>query len=783
LLVSCALTAGCASLAHSQFPSGPAPEKTAPKATSPTAQGAASQVRAALEQLDAWLGNNPNADAWRQYLQTAELRNQLEKGGDADPAAVSQVLQQFSSSASGLELPRFAAMRAALKAWLAELRASYADDVTKLVSSYRSEFSPVTPQEFAGIRADMRSKASALLQFLGGASSPLARGWKTYLKWDQLEPHFADDFQITMRSLNQLDEVLLRLHSNQPGLELPPFVSLAKAVVRYRSLALWAAASAKHDALSNYQRLLTNIATELKRHLERPTTETSWKIGRILGLVDALDTSREFVAAIRRRFAQPNIQGYIAATVIQRMPNRPVNQVRPVRDCILGTSIFGTACTLGDVQYQLVPSPRSVQLAINLTGHAHSQTNGYHQPVRISSTGLTNFRAYKLITFNDEGFLAGPASVFATTNTHINSVRKTGGNFGRKLVEKIAWRRTLEQKPQAEAISSRHTEGRVSNEFNDFVSRDLGDLRRRYEEKIRNPLIRRAMSPEYLLMSSQPDGVKIETTFAGRNQIAAHGPPPKPQPGADLVLQIHESAVNNYLPLALASAKISQQSVEHPPQLEGDIPNWIKVMSIARPKLAAAAATGAKIVEKAHEVIDQTVEGQTDERPPAERKAPPFRPYSITLNADAPVSVRFDDGKLVIRIRAAQLASEDSEYANWDFIVTYQLTTQSDRIVLRRAGDIEVFPTGFDPAWDKQLTAQQSAFRSTLAKNMNARARSGESFPHEIPIEPIRVTRLGTLLLQELTADDGWLTVSWILPPQTPPRTTLPPATIPPHAG
>jgi hypothetical protein len=66
---------------------------------------------------------------------------------------------------------------------------------------------------------------------------------------------------------------------------------------------------------------------------------------------------------------------------------------------------------------------------------------------------------------------------------------------------------------------------------------------------------------------------------------------------------------------------------------------------------------------------------------------------------------------------------------------------------------------------------------------MNARARSGESFPHEIPIEPIRVTRLGTLLLQELTADDGWLTVSWILPPQTPPQKMLPPATIPPHAG
>ena len=58
--------------------------------------------------------------------------------------------------------------------------------------------------------------------------------------------------------------------------------------------------------------------------------------------------------------------------------------------------------------------------------------------------------------------------------------------------------------------------------------------------------------------------------------------------------------------------------------------------------------------------------------------------------------------------------------------ITYAVTQDNDGILLKRVGDIEVFPTGFDPAWDKQLTAQQSGFRSTLAKNMNARANAGE---------------------------------------------------------
>src|SRR5690606_17104342 len=106
------------------------------------------------------------------------------------------------------------------------------------------------------------------------------------------------------------------------------------------------------------------------------------------------------------------------------------------------------------------------------------------------------------------------------------------------------------------------------------------------------------------------------------------------------------------------------------------------------------------------------------------------------------------------------------EYTNWDFSVTYDVLLQNEQIILRRVGEIEVFPTGFDPAWDKQLTGQQAGFRSTLAKNMNARAEAGESFPKEIPIQPLRVTRLGVLLVNELTVDDGWLTVGWILPPR-----------------
>jgi hypothetical protein len=484
------------------------------------------------------------------------------------------------------------------------------------------------------------------------------------------------------------------------------------------------------------------------------------------------------VAAIRKRYAQSNIQAIVSASFLEHTPTRGVNEVRPVRDCILGTRIIGSANTQAHVNYELESSAESIALAVYLNGQAQSRNNGYNGPVRVLTTGQTTYAAASRLHLNDDAFATSPITASVDTRTRIRSINKTGGQFAARLITKIAWRRALEQKRRAELISAEHTRQRVVREFGETVQRDLGQLRSRYEREVKAPLVRRDVVPEYLRMHSDPTAAFIEAVFASRNQLGADRPAPKPMPGFDLGVQVHESAINNYLVLALASAKISQQSADVPPNLSGDVPNWIKVLSVARPKLAAAAATGAEIVEEAQERIEEAVKGETDEREPEERKAPPFKPYSITLNSEAPIGVRFDDGRLNVRIRASRLASDDAEYFNWDFIIAYEFTTDGNRIKLKRVGDIEVFPTGFDPAWDKQLTAQQSGFRSTLAKNMNARARAGQSFPAEIPIEPIYISRFGTLLLHELTADDGWLTVSWVLPPGAAAESATQPAPV-----
>ena len=161
---------------------------------------------------------------------------------------------------------------------------------------------------------------------------------------------------------------------------------------------------------------------------------------------------------------------------------------------------------------------------------------------------------------------------------------------------------------------------------------------------------------------------------------------------------------------------------------------------------------------------DEAASGLADDDEPKYE----FQPWSITLNDEQPASVTFDAGKLVLRMRSSHLVSDEKEYRNWDFIVTYQVEQKGNEIMLRRVGQIEVFPTGFDPQWDTKMSAKNSGFRSTLAKNMNARAERGESFPAEIPIKAIRLPEEinvpGELVLRQLECTDGWLTVGYALP-------------------
>lgn len=616
-------------------------------------------------------------------------------------------------------------------------------NLAQLAEEAGQQFSPITQQQFSAAEQELRAAAQQLEQALS-ADPELKANWQRYLQWSLLEPHLQRDVEITPRTLARLDQVLKRFRANQPGLELPVFRRTADALDRYQSLAIWAEpATNGPNARAMYRQLLQVTSRELRRHAEHPTPETGLTVARAIAVIEALDQDPALVDAVRDAYGQPNLIAIGSANAIRALGQRPVDQRRPVRDLILGTRIYGQSQTVGAVSFALAPGNDHIALVVSLAGHAYSNTKGYNGPVVIRSRSTTAISARAAVRISDSAFDADIASASAHTDARIQSICKTGGNFGRRLVEKVAWDRACQQKGQSERIASEHAAERVRNNFGSELRETLAGARRDYQQYVRDPLVRRGAVPRHLRMTSTASTARVETTFATRSQLGAGQPPPKSAAGVDLSMRIHQSAVGNYLALAIGGATIHQASVDEPPKLTGDIPPWLEKLASRKPPQPTAPALQ-----------------------PANRgdEAPPFKPWSLTLNSAAPASVQFDDGRLTIRIRAALLSSDENEFTNWDFIVRYALSRQGNQIVLQRDGPIEVFPTGFDPQWDQRISAQQSGIRNTLAKNVNARADSGQGFPSTIEIDAVTPPRLGELKLVQLQADGGWLTLGWQLP-------------------
>ncbi len=724
-----------------------------------------SSLQAALADLDQWIGDEANGQKWRKFLATAALQKQIAAGSGADPAVVSQVLAKYRSGALGLEKPRFVKVRQEIDQWLTALRGQYANDLAKMAWASRGDYNPAAiAGRLPALRTELRTTAQQLEQKLG-TSSELAQGWKRYLKWELLELHFNDAVKVRGESLANLDVVLKRFRSNRPGLEHPAFLETAAALSSYRDMVAWhekvrqvAKRSRKKRSLASvelrtYTMQLLGLKKALTQHQEEATVETTRKIAETLGLIETLQQSPQLVAAMRKRYAQPNLLTSVSEEAIRQLAQRPVQDTQPVRDVILGAQIRGTAVSTGFLTLETFSATDHIEIEAQIAGNIHSNTTGYKKPVVITSQGNTSFVSTKRLLLSDGQFLLLPACTSANTKNQVCSIHKTGGQFARQLIERIAWKQVKKKKSQSQAIASQHAEQKISKKFNQQIGEAISQARQKYDEKVRAALIRTGMFPQELNFASTDSSIHIEARLASYEQVSTDQAAVELPSNNDFSIQIHETAINNFLPTLLGGLAVQQNSEDAPPQLTGNALPWLK-----------------KLVKKKSEERQTTPDASSDESD--EEVASDFKPFSILLDHAYPLSVSFDGQQLNVRIRVAEMKTieegEETIRTGWDFLVSYAIVQDGNQVTLNRVGEVEAFPTGFDPRWDAKLTSEQVATRGALTKILKNRSKQGKGFPEKIVLPELEIPRPEKAnlipILQHLESGNGWLTIGYQLP-------------------
>lgn len=591
---------------------------------------------------------------------------------------------------------------------------NWAEQISKAKASYR----PLAETDLAARRGELAAAIGRLDARLQQDGENGAR-WRRYLKLQQLQ----DELKQPKPSAAVLGQVYQRLTSGYDGLWLVCFADVRHSLLRYLQTS---GSLAGADFKQSYEQVLDQLGGRLMEYSARPDAELAWQIALTLRLLQDLEQAPELIEAARGQFRQPNLRIAVSRQLIGRnVEGEVVDDVMPVHDCILKSTVIGQGVTNGRKLLSLVADDDRAVIETVFQGTTQSKTTAYQGPVAVFTDGVTQLSARKRIYLSEAGVEAAPAEACAQTSTTFT------GMCAPRVLERIAWKKAYKQKGSAEYVAARLAEQKLKRRVESEGAEAIAKLQEGFEGRFRRPLRDYGMMPELLKFASNPETMRITARLADRYQLAAAADPPASTEG-DLVVQIHESLVNNVGHQLLSGMTMREES--------------LRTWATERMKLRL-------------------------DPPPADSE-----PVAVAFPAAmAPVAVEFDRDEIAIVIRGERIYKNDElisrKLKSVDITARYQIRRDGGALKLVRQGEVQVLPTGYKPEEGKPLSAEVVLVRNALKAHLERAFKVERPLDFDLETEGRVVGRLNAV---DARAAGGWLVLSWRLAAsETPPSVAL----------
>ena len=103
------------------------------------------------------------------------------------------------------------------------------------------------------------------------------------------------------------------------------------------------------DLRKEYEAKLDDLAKNLEAYGKTPSPETAAAVDSTVVWLERAGQAKWLVRGLRERLSHPNVQVDISRELIAQQIAQPVDETRPVHDCILGTNVYGTGHAVGQV--------------------------------------------------------------------------------------------------------------------------------------------------------------------------------------------------------------------------------------------------------------------------------------------------------------------------------------------------------------------------------------------------------------------------------------------------
>jgi len=560
----------------------------------------------------------------------------------------------------------------------------------------------------AGLRGSLGPLDSLLARSKSGA------GWRAYLRWPTLEAQAATGAAGDPKTLGELANLF---SAGETGLEMPEFMRVRRALARYATAAEVASEATGTDGPAAHRRRLESLAAALRKAAASGSAHDLANVPRIVQEIVDSGQSAPLVKAVRGTLGLPNAFFALHEDLLSYQVNRPIDQVQPVDELILGTRVRGCGRTIGTVRLDLVPCRDRAALELVFAAHNFAQTRGSQGPVTVRNRGVTALEASRLLLIDDRTVTPLPVAVGVEADSKIVGI-DVHARLGRNLIRRIAARKAAEMSPRAEVIAEGRARDRLARQFTEQTDPAVARMRTELDRRVRGPLEDRGIYPELVQLGTSDVQLEAIARTALPGQLGAPSAPPPVATDRLIAARIHETAINDAFEKRFAGILFRQADAE---------------------KMARDA--GRELPESLGASVDS-------------------EPWAVTFAAENPITVAFGDGKARLTIRGEGFERGTREYDGMFIQVDYRIAQAEGRWKLVREGDVRIYPKDFDPEEDRRLSLGQTAIRGMLKRRFD-RLFKPEIEVQDLPLQG-ELESLGPLPLAELTARrDGWIVAAW----------------------
>ena len=668
------------------------------------------KVQLALEALTSWFKGKTNAEGWHAFLMTDELLSELEKGNEADPTFIAEVIKRYSWDTRVLDREPFVVVRKALEQWQRVMLLPNVEELPELIRAATSDFSPLEENHLEKSRQALVIAVAQLNQFLSRERQSKANGWKQYLLWDDLQAELANAENPSSQILARVQN---RYRAHYAGLELPPFQAVRETLGKYGEALFY---DGEHFQ-QQFETMMGELAESLESYVEEPSHQNASDTSIRLGWLKRGGQVPELIETVRHFYVQPNFYLNISEELVGVGFRQEIDKTEDLRNNA-GPGISGESRTVGNVTSQLIPNDHQAEVEVAMVATMHARARKVSGPAVILTSAETSIDARKRVFLNGDGFGTDPAQARCTTDISIDDVR------GSRAVQRQAWPRARAALPRAETTAARRTERKISTELDQEI--DGIQIDRRYHDNFLRPLIVRGEPPAIFHFVSTEDSIICQSTQANDFQFAAHTSPPTLEGDHDLVTRSHESYINNYVESVYGGVTLTD-------------------------------VQAAKLVEQ--------VTGEV----PKQMQPDPNSPWTVTFIRRRPITISFAHNTYTVTLRGKKFSAGKKTITSMHVTASYrfEMTPSGARRV--RVGDIKIQPANFSRRKKKILSPGETAEKAVLKRHFE-RIFAPLIEPTGLEL-PGRWTRAGQLVSREVLCENSWLAVGWKRAGQAEPAT------------